>query len=174
MASNRSQYTEAKHLKAKAKWMDRYWKLRKLAIYALGGGCCKCKESNPEELYIMAANPKAVKWGQHYLYSRIVEAYKQDTSDEKLAPFDIGVLVCKKCRFYMLGIAALDRKREIIEQRKRELESPNTGEFYWIAGERVERIKLKQGGVMYKGQPTGFNYAQYEDFSLGWDDDSAI
>ena len=125
---------EARDLRREAA-RNRAVRIRNEAIMALGGKCCKCQiEDDPRDLKIEVLS-EGKKWSQIVFYRRVAEYPNRD----KLAR-----LICNKCRFNEYQEARLLAK---VKEPKPE----GTGEFYWVAGVRVEQ-KRKRTGVGANGE----------------------
>ena len=113
-------------------WLRYYNEVRKKAIASLGGKC-NCGEEDQDKLQIVALTEEAKQWSQALFYKRVVDACMYGG-----APTKLGKLICKKCRFQQMTLAAIERRRANKAQK-------GTGEFYWIGGMRVEQVRAKTG-----------------------------
>lgn len=153
----------------KQQWADRYVNLRRTAIKVLGGGCV-CGETDPGYVYILAKTKEAKGWSQNRFYKEIVDCYRDDGSEDKLAARELGVVVCKRCRFYAMGLEAVDRKKAIKEAKVEAANNPPKGDLYWVAGERVEQLPPGATGF-FKGEELDMpKVYQHEDINLFGED----
>lgn len=103
-------------------------RLRNAAIKSLGGKCPRCMiETDPRDLRIIRG-PEAKLWSDVVFHRRVAEYPDRD----KLAR-----LICTKCKFNEFQEARLAAYRG----NKGPKEVKGTGEFYWVAG-----VKLEQKG----------------------------
>ena len=155
----------------KRDWVGRYHNLRKLAVTALGRECTGCGETKINELHIIALTPESKGMNQVTFYRRVVAAYKRDPSIDKLAPRAFAELRCKVCRYYDMGVAAANRKKEKREEAAKAKEAvKEAGMFYWVAGERVQQLPPGSTGL-YKGEQLAMpNVFQHEDLRLDGED----
>jgi len=125
---------------------DRAHRVRIEAIGALGGRCERCQiESEPSSLQIIALTEEAKKWSQVVFYRRVSE----DPDRSKFSR-----LLCNKCKFNEAV-----SKRIAIDNKVEE----GTGEFYWIAGQRVEQKRRKVGVGEYEGRVMQVIHPKYDD-----------
>lgn len=109
---------------------ERAAKIRNEAIKALGGRCPKCYiEDDPRDLKIIHITEESKKWSLVVFYRRVAEYPDRDK---------FARLICNKCRFNEVQASR-------VATGAKEPKSEGTGEFYWIAGVRVEQKRRRTG-----------------------------
>ena len=99
-------------------------RLRNEAIQALGGVCPKCMiERDPRDLRILRSEESRL-WSIVVFHRRVAEYPDREKFSR---------LICTKCKFNEVQM-------ERYNASKRERKEPvGTGEFYWVAGIRLEQ-----------------------------------